>query len=68
MTNPIPPYLLGLIGTKPSAGHGTLWPDLIRRWQRLNPQEYPGAGPGMQMSVSSLITFTVIQLTFYVIE
>ena len=41
----------GLIGTKPSASHGTLWQDIIDRWTTLDPEEYPMAGPGTKMSV-----------------
>ena len=52
--DPVPEYLQGLIGTKPSSSQGTLWQDVKEKWNSLNPEDYPMAGPGTSLSVSVL--------------
>ena len=54
LQEPVPEYLQGLIGTKPSASHGTLWQEVVSKWNSLDPTEYPMAGPGTKLSVSLL--------------
>ncbi len=47
---PLPEYMVGLLGTRPADGQGALYADFLTFWQSLDPQDYPGAGQSFSVS------------------
>ena len=53
---PVPEYMQGLIGTRPSALGGALYQDFLNHWLGLDPDVFPGAGGPLSVSTSSHTT------------
>ncbi|CAH1789873.1 unnamed protein product [Owenia fusiformis] len=66
-TNPVSDQYLGILGTKPAVGRGSLYDYFYSEWKALDPVQYPGAGPGSELSAySGLIVDAVLALSYAV--
>ncbi|CAH1789877.1 unnamed protein product [Owenia fusiformis] len=66
-TNPVSDQYLGILGTKPAVGRGSLYDNFYSEWKALDPLQYPGAGHGSELSAySGLIVDAVLAFSYAV--